>query len=262
MSKTFQEFPRLLATLHINTATEQASSRHSENPQHCPRCPQPRHRFANPELHASKGRCPRPPSRLIGAGIRSVLFGIIAGIQGPRPAICLATGQYPEKRLAKFCCVDHGTKRLGDLCVDRLMIAMISTNDHHDLPPSKWPFLIRASLAGCVNACEETHGHVDIVNHIWHPSSRTTQQKCLSLSAVLCRRLCGRALTILTVLSLSDGSHLRSNARFASPPNYHLSVKNTPLRTKSKYFRKAPAPHEICTKIRSEDVQMASARTT
>lgn len=46
----------------------------------------------------------------------------------PQPAICLAATTYPEKRLARSCCVDHGTKRLGDLCG--------STYDYHEQPPS------------------------------------------------------------------------------------------------------------------------------
>lgn len=45
--------------------------------------------------------------------------------------------------------------------MDRLMIAMIATNDLHDLPPSKRPCLIRASLAGWLML---PHGHVDTVD--------------------------------------------------------------------------------------------------
>ena len=178
----------------------------------------------------------------------------------PQPAICLAATSHPEKRLARSCCVDHGTKRLGDLCG-----STYDCHDCHERPPSlpaqPRPYLIRASLAGSLMLL--SHGHADIVNHSLALSSRTTQRtRCCLQCAMWCRRIRRRALTNLTVLSLSDGSHLRSNARFAKTPNHNLRVKNPPLQTKSKYIRKAPAPHESWTNIRSEDVQMASARTT
>lgn len=48
----------------------------------------------------------------------------------PQPAICLAATSYPEKRLAKSCCVDHGTKRLGDLCG-----STYDCHDCHERPP-------------------------------------------------------------------------------------------------------------------------------
>lgn len=90
--KHFQDFPRNPKTL--GHAAQQQNKLHlgtrkpSHSPQptaHTPHSPRPRHRFANPELYASKGSTPSCPSRVIGAGIRSVFCGIIAGIKGPLP---------------------------------------------------------------------------------------------------------------------------------------------------------------------------------
>lgn len=91
----------------------------------------------------------------------------------PPPAICLAATSHPEKRLARSCCVDHGTKRLGDLCG--------STYDYHDChehapssPAQPGPYLISASLAACLMLL--SHHHVGIVNHSLALFSSTTQQ--------------------------------------------------------------------------------------
>ena len=49
----------------------------------------------------------------------------------PQHAICLEPRSHPEKRLARSCCVDHGTKRLGDLSG-----STYDCHDCHERPPS------------------------------------------------------------------------------------------------------------------------------
>lgn len=136
--KHVQDFPRSPKTL--GHAAQQQNKLHLGT-RKSTHSPQPRHRL---QIRS----CTRASTAALALHPGDWRWDSISGLwnsrrhQGatgcPQPAICLAATSYPEKRLAKSCCVDHGTKRLGDLCG-----STYDCHDCHERPPRTTSMICR-----------------------------------------------------------------------------------------------------------------------